>query len=63
MTAAGARRFVVVRYLTEAADPEARARELVAAIDAAIDTAGAPSGDTAGAPSGAPSIESAGGAR
>ena len=34
MAAAGARRFVVVRYLTEAADPEAAARRLAAAITA-----------------------------
>ena len=33
MLAAGARRFVVVRYLTEAADPEANARALRRAID------------------------------
>jgi thiamine-phosphate pyrophosphorylase len=33
MAAAGARRFVVVRYLTEAADPEAAARRLRRAID------------------------------
>jgi thiamine-phosphate pyrophosphorylase len=36
MVAAGARRFVVVRYLTEAADPEANARELRAAIDRSL---------------------------
>jgi thiamine-phosphate pyrophosphorylase len=36
MVAAGARRFVVVRYLTEAADPEANASRLAAAIDAAL---------------------------
>jgi thiamine-phosphate pyrophosphorylase len=36
MAAAGARRFVVVRYLTEADDPEARARELAEAIDTAV---------------------------
>jgi len=35
MMAAGAGRFVVVRYLTEAADPEACARCLAAAIDEA----------------------------
>lgn len=35
MIAAGARRFVVVRYLTESADPEAAARELRLAIDTA----------------------------
>jgi thiamine-phosphate pyrophosphorylase len=33
MAEAGAKRFVVVRYLTEAADPEAAARRLRAAID------------------------------
>jgi thiamine-phosphate pyrophosphorylase len=33
MAAAGARRFVVVRYLTESSDPEAGARRLRAAID------------------------------
>jgi thiamine-phosphate pyrophosphorylase len=33
MAAAGARRFVVVRYLTESADPSAAARELQGAID------------------------------
>jgi thiamine-phosphate pyrophosphorylase len=36
MVAAGARRFVVVRYLTEAADPEAHARRLCLTIDAAV---------------------------
>ncbi len=36
MVAAGARHFVVVRWLTEAADPEARARMLRLAIDRAI---------------------------
>ena len=35
MVAAGARRFVVVRYLTEAADPEGNARRLAQAIDEA----------------------------
>lgn len=35
MLAAGARRFVVVRYLTESADPEASARSLRRVIDAA----------------------------
>jgi thiamine-phosphate pyrophosphorylase len=35
MAGAGARRFVVVRYLTEAADPGANARQLRAAIDRA----------------------------
>lgn len=33
LVAAGARRFVVVRWLTEAADPEAHARALRAAVD------------------------------
>ncbi len=33
MVAAGARRFVVVRYLTEAADPEVNARALRRVID------------------------------
>lgn len=33
MAEAGARRFVVVRYLTEAADPEANARRLRTALD------------------------------
>jgi thiamine-phosphate pyrophosphorylase len=36
MAAAGARRFVVVRWLTEASDPEAAARALRAAIDDAV---------------------------
>lgn len=36
MAGAGADRFVVVRWLTEAGDPEAAARELSAAIDAAL---------------------------
>lgn len=44
MVAAGARRFVVVRYLTEAGDPEARASLLAAAIDAAVN-ATAPGGE------------------
>jgi thiamine-phosphate pyrophosphorylase len=35
MVGAGARRFVVVRYLTEAADPEGAARSLAEAIDGA----------------------------
>jgi thiamine-phosphate pyrophosphorylase len=39
MVAAGARRFVVVRWLTEAEDPEANARRLRRAIDAAIGSA------------------------
>ena len=50
---AGARRFVVVRYLTESADVAADARRLAGAIDAAIDAVGeAPdeaAGETAGA--------------
>jgi thiamine-phosphate pyrophosphorylase len=33
LVGAGARRFVVVRWLTEAADPGAAARQLRAAID------------------------------
>jgi len=37
MVAAGARRFVVVRWLTEAPDPEANARRLVQALDRALD--------------------------
>ena len=41
MVASGARRFVVVRYLTEAADPEAAARRLSDAIDAAVTDADA----------------------
>jgi thiamine-phosphate pyrophosphorylase len=36
LVAAGARRFVVVRYLTQAEDPEAAARALATAIDAAV---------------------------
>ena len=36
LVAAGATRFVVVRYLTEAGDPEAAARALRDAIDAAV---------------------------
>ena len=40
MVAAGARHVVVVRWLTEAADPEAAARQLRHAIDVAIETAG-----------------------
>lgn len=39
LVAAGVRRFVVVRYLTESADVEADARRLALAIDAAIDAA------------------------
>jgi thiamine-phosphate pyrophosphorylase len=41
MVAAGASRFVVVRWLTEAADPRAAARAVAAAIDQAV---GAPTG-------------------
>jgi len=37
MVSAGARRFVVVRWLTEASDPEGAARALRGAIDDAID--------------------------
>jgi len=37
MIGAGAHRFVVVRFLTEAGDPEAAARRLAAAIDAGRD--------------------------
>ncbi len=36
MVAAGARRFVVVRWLTEAADPEANARQLARELDHAL---------------------------
>lgn len=36
MVQAGGRRFVVVRYLTEAEDPEARARALRRALDDAV---------------------------
>jgi thiamine-phosphate pyrophosphorylase len=36
MAEAGATRFVVVRWLTEAADPESSARALAAAIEAAV---------------------------
>lgn len=36
MVAAGARRFVVVRFLTEAPDPEANAHRLARAIDHAV---------------------------
>ena len=37
MISAGARRFVVVRYLTESTDPQAAARRLRAAVDRAWD--------------------------
>jgi len=36
LVGAGARRFVVVRYLTEATDPEGAARRLASAIDEAV---------------------------
>ena len=39
MAEAGARRFVVVRWLTEAADPRAAARALRDAVDSAVDAA------------------------
>ncbi len=42
MVRAGARRFVVVRWLTEAADPEANARSLADAIDRALEAAAGP---------------------
>jgi thiamine-phosphate pyrophosphorylase len=50
MVAAGARHFVVVRWLTEADDPKAAARTLRLAIDRAIDRAidGAIEGQTTG---------------
>ena len=41
MVGAGARRFVVVRYLTDAADPASSARRLRAAIDEAVEGADA----------------------
>ncbi|HZU73459.1 MAG TPA: thiamine phosphate synthase [Acidimicrobiales bacterium] len=41
MVGAGARRFVVVRWLTEASDPEGAASVLRQAIDAALRSAGA----------------------
>ena len=40
MAAAGGRRFVVVRWLTEAPDPTAAARSLARAVDAAVLSAG-----------------------
>lgn len=40
MVAAGAQRFVVVRWLTRAPDPFAAARAMSDAIDAALDTSG-----------------------
>lgn len=39
MVRAGATRFVVVRYLTEAADPEANARAVASSIDRSLDAA------------------------
>jgi thiamine monophosphate synthase len=36
MVGAGARRFVVVRWLTESTDPEGAARALRSAIDTAL---------------------------
>jgi thiamine-phosphate pyrophosphorylase len=41
MATAGARHFVVVRWLTEADDPEASARHLRRAVDEAVEAAGA----------------------
>ena len=41
MVAAGARRFVVVRWLTEAAHPAANARRLCEALDRALETVAA----------------------
>ncbi len=41
LAAAGIRHFVVVRWLTDAADPEAAARALRSAIDEALDPTGA----------------------
>jgi thiamine-phosphate pyrophosphorylase len=49
MAAAGARHFVVVRWLTGADDPLTRARELRRAIDDALEPAGAGGGAGAGA--------------
>ncbi len=40
MLAAGARHFVVVRWLTEASDPKANARALRKVIDEAVERAG-----------------------
>jgi len=42
MVEAGGRRFVVVRFLTEAGDPEDRARVLRRALDGALAAVGAP---------------------
>jgi len=39
MVAAGARRFVVVRWLTEATDPRAAARAVARAIDETVASA------------------------
>lgn len=44
MVEAGGRRFVVVRFLTEADDPEARARTLRRALDDALAATGRPAG-------------------
>jgi thiamine-phosphate pyrophosphorylase len=49
MVEAGARHFVVVRYLTQAGDPEGAARSLRLAIDEAVRRAGAPA-NRAGSP-------------
>jgi thiamine-phosphate pyrophosphorylase len=40
MVAAGARRFVVVRWLTEAPDPEVNARELIRALENTLSSTG-----------------------
>ncbi len=47
MVAAGARRFVVVRWLTEAGDPRKSAQALARSIDRAIDRAGDQAGSSA----------------
>jgi len=44
LAAIGVRRFVVVRYLTEASDPRTAARALRQSIDTAIESLGPPSG-------------------
>ncbi len=49
LAAAGVRRFVVVRYLTSSVDPEADARRLRVAIEAAGADDAAGAGDAAGA--------------
>ena len=49
---AGARRFVVVRWLVGASDPELAARELTAAIDDALARTAAPAPGTPSAPAG-----------